>query len=188
MCYSAATGSTDAKRPRLPWSENLTRPLTLANKVSSDPMPTLVPGLIRVPRCRTMIDPPVTSSPANAFTPRRWALESRPFVELPPPFLCAIAESSSVEACRRLKSGGIGDAVRLDGLDAYLGKILAVSLQLLVLLFALVMEHQDLVPAAVADDLSGHLGGARLNHIAGFARNGENVAELDGLFAGCRCN
>jgi hypothetical protein len=40
-----------------------------------------------------MIVPPVISSPPNAFTPSRCALDSRPFVELPPPFLCAIAES-----------------------------------------------------------------------------------------------
>jgi hypothetical protein len=40
-----------------------------------------------------MIEPPVMSSPPKAFTPSRCALESRPFVELPPPFLCAIAES-----------------------------------------------------------------------------------------------
>jgi len=48
-----------------------------------------------VPRCRMMMEPPVTSSPAKAFTPSLCALESRPFVELPPPFLCAIAESLS---------------------------------------------------------------------------------------------
>jgi hypothetical protein len=40
-----------------------------------------------------MIDPPVMSWPPKAFTPSRCAFESRPFVELPPPFLCAIAES-----------------------------------------------------------------------------------------------
>ena len=85
----------DAKRPRLPWSENFTRPVTLANKVSSEPMPTLTPGLILVPRWRMMIDPPVISWPANAFTPSRCAFESRPFVELPPPFLCAITRSPS---------------------------------------------------------------------------------------------
>jgi hypothetical protein len=48
---------------------------------------------MRVPRCREMMEPPVTNSPAKAFTPSRCAFESRPFVELPPPFLCAIAES-----------------------------------------------------------------------------------------------
>jgi hypothetical protein len=42
-----------------------------------------------------MIDPPVISSTAKAFTPSRCAFESRPFVELPPPFLCAIAQSPS---------------------------------------------------------------------------------------------
>src|ERR1700728_5478507 len=40
-----------------------------------------------------MIVPPVTTWPPNAFTPSRWAFESRPFVELPPPFLCAIPNS-----------------------------------------------------------------------------------------------
>src|SRR5260370_5285185 len=68
-------------------------PLTLANKVSSLPRPTLAPGLIRVPRWRTMMVPPGTSCPPNAFTPNRCALESRPFLELPKPFLCAITKS-----------------------------------------------------------------------------------------------
>jgi hypothetical protein len=89
--YSAVTGSTEAYLPRLPWLVNFTRPVTLAKSVSSDPMPTFVPGLILVPRWRMMIDPPVMSCPAEAFTPSRCAFESRPFVELPPPFLCAIA-------------------------------------------------------------------------------------------------
>src|SRR5205814_6120465 len=54
------------------------------------PRPTFAPGLMRVPRWRTMMVPPGTSCPPNAFTPRRCALESRPFLELPKPFLCAI--------------------------------------------------------------------------------------------------
>jgi hypothetical protein len=48
---------------------------------------------MRVPRWRVMMVPPVTNSPAKDFTPSRCAFESRPFVELPPPFLCAIVES-----------------------------------------------------------------------------------------------
>src|SRR5665213_247109 len=123
----------EAKRPRLPRSANFTRPVTLANKVSSDPMPTLRPGLILVPRWRMMIDPPVTSSPPKDFTPSRCALESRPFVELPPPFLCAIAESPS-DFCPALAGGGVGHAVGLNGLDAHLGKVLPMPLQLFVLL------------------------------------------------------
>src|SRR6476646_135456 len=65
-------------------------PVTLAKSVSSLPRPTLAPGLMRVPRWRTMMVPPGTSWPPKAFTPRRCALESRPFLELPKPFLCAI--------------------------------------------------------------------------------------------------
>src|SRR5436190_1762610 len=53
-------------------------------------MPTLTPALKRVPRCRTRIEPAVTFSPPNSFTPRRFALLSRPLRELPTPFLCAI--------------------------------------------------------------------------------------------------
>src|SRR5215471_13098830 len=74
-------------RPRSRYS---TTPVTLANNVSSLPQPTFWPGLIFVPRCRTITDPPGTSCPPNTFTPSRCALESRPFLELPKPFLCAI--------------------------------------------------------------------------------------------------
>src|SRR4051812_39197156 len=81
----------DTNFPMLPRSLNLITPVTLANKVSSLPRPTFGPGLIRVPRCRTMIDPPGTNCPPKAFTPSRCAFESRPFRELPRPFLCAIA-------------------------------------------------------------------------------------------------
>src|ERR1700733_5304415 len=35
--------------------------------------------------------PARTTSPVWRFTPRRFALESRPLRELPPPFLCSIA-------------------------------------------------------------------------------------------------
>ena len=48
-----------------------------------------------------IIKPPETSSPANRLTPSRCALESRPFFELPKPFLCAI--SSSLEFHRRIR-------------------------------------------------------------------------------------
>src|SRR5260221_14425069 len=54
-------------------------------------MPVPSPDLKRVPRWRTMISPPVTVSPANTLTPRRFAFESRPLREEPRPFLCAIA-------------------------------------------------------------------------------------------------
>src|SRR5687768_13766962 len=66
-------------------------PAPLAKIVSSLPMPTPAPGLKRVPRWRTMISPPVTFWPANTFTPRRFASESRPLRLDPNPFLCAIS-------------------------------------------------------------------------------------------------
>src|SRR5471030_2462836 len=42
-----------------------------------------------------MMVPPGTSCPPKAFTPSRCALESRPFLELPKPFLCAMTQSFS---------------------------------------------------------------------------------------------
>src|SRR3989337_1172299 len=37
------------------------------------------------------MEPPVTNWPANRFTPSIWGFESRPFLELPTPFLCAMS-------------------------------------------------------------------------------------------------
>src|SRR5437868_6566593 len=86
--YSEAATLTNL--PIRPRSLNSTTPVTLAKSVSSLPQPTLRPGFKRVPRCRTMMLPPGTSCPPKPFTPSRCALESRPFLELPSPFLCAI--------------------------------------------------------------------------------------------------
>src|SRR4051794_21925350 len=41
-----------------------------------------------------MMDPAGTTWPAKTLTPSRLALESRPFLEEPRPFLCAIAYAS----------------------------------------------------------------------------------------------
>src|SRR6476660_9427875 len=86
--YSAALMLTSL--PIRPRSRNSMMPGIFANSVSSLPRPTLTPGLNLVPRCRTMIVPPETNWPPKAFTPKRCAFESRPFLELPKPFLCAI--------------------------------------------------------------------------------------------------
>src|SRR4051812_38390150 len=82
-------GTTEISRPRRPVL-NCTMPALVAKIVSSRPMPTPSPGLKRVPRWRTMISPPLTRWPANTFTPRRLASESRPLRLDPSPFLCAI--------------------------------------------------------------------------------------------------
>ena len=44
--------------PIRPRSRNSTMPLIFANSVSSLPQPTFSPGLMRVPRWRTMMEPP----------------------------------------------------------------------------------------------------------------------------------
>src|SRR5580765_3792302 len=73
-----------------PLVRKATRPSRVAKIVSSRPMPTPVPGRKRVPRWRTRIIPDLTSCPSNSFTPSRFDCESRPFLEEPSPFLCAI--------------------------------------------------------------------------------------------------
>src|SRR5215471_13551394 len=98
-------------RPCAPWFSNLTRPVIFAKMVSSLPSPAFRPGLNRRPRWRTMIVPPLTRLPSCAFTPRRCELESRPFRELPCPFLCAIHSHDDVldahAGVRRAMSPGL---------------------------------------------------------------------------------
>src|SRR3954465_14452749 len=120
--------------PIRPRSRNSTTPVTLAKSVSSLPQPTFTPGLSFVPRCRTMIDPPGTNWPPNTFTPSRCAFESRPFLELPKPFLCAIRH------------------LNLDVADPHLGVGLAVSDGFLVLFLSLEFEDNDLVAAPVPEN------------------------------------
>src|SRR5215475_6385511 len=127
--------------PIRPRSLNSTVPVTFANKVSSLPQPTLSPGLILVPRWRTMIDPPGTSCPPKTFTPSRCALESRPFRELPNPFLCAISHLHQNLAHPNLR------------------EVLPVALRALVLFLALELEDQHLLAAPVADYGALHLAG-----------------------------
>ena len=47
-----------------------------------------------------MIEPAGTSWPSPAFTPSRWPTLSRPFLTLPPAFLCAIGSYSSFLVAR----------------------------------------------------------------------------------------
>src|SRR5271154_1628002 len=59
-------------------------------------MPTLAPATKREPRWRMMMLPALTVSPPNRFTPSRLLTLSRPFRELPCPFLCAMTKASAV--------------------------------------------------------------------------------------------
>src|SRR5579863_2288650 len=141
--------------PNRPRSRNSTMPLTLANRVSSLPRPTFSPGFKGVPRCRTMIEPPGTFCPPKTFTPRRCAFESRPFLELPKPFLCAIY----AYLC--------DDLIHLQ-----LGKMLPVSDGALVLLLALELEDDHLFRAVVSSDRSDYFGVSQL-------RFGQHLAVLE---------
>src|SRR4051794_5470678 len=138
-------GSTEITRPRRP-ALNCTTPGRDAKIVSSLPMPTPSPGRKRVPRWRTMISPPLTVWPANTFTPRRLAFESRPLRLEPSPFLCAIS-GFLVRLGPRAPAGDL-DARHLDA-----GQLLAVAGAALVAALGLELEHAQLRAALVTDDL-----------------------------------
>src|SRR5947209_3369499 len=149
--------------PIRPRSLNSTTPVTLANSVSSLPQPTFSPGFSGVPRCRTMIEPPGTSCPPKTFTPRRCALESRPFFELPKPFLCAMDLAHDVA-------------------DAHFGVVLPVPLGPLVLLLSLEFENQNLLRTVVIFhrgidlDVAGVVTG---EHLIAIVEEREHSAQLD---------
>src|SRR5687767_9504933 len=109
-------------------------PSTLANSVSSLPRPTLAPGLKRVPRWRTRMEPPVTNCPPKRFTPSICGLESRPLRELPTPFLCAMGP------------------LYLDLGDAHRRRRLAVTAVAPVVLPPLELHDGDLLAPALRDD------------------------------------
>src|SRR6201986_4121882 len=89
-----------------------------------------------------MMAPPVTNSPENTFTPSRCAFESRPFLELPNPFLCAMKYP----------------AYELDDfLDFDAREVLTMPDGALVLLLALELEHQRLRAAILQSDGAGYL-------------------------------
>src|SRR5574341_159142 len=123
-------------------------PPTLANRVSSPPIPTFFPGLNRVPRCRTMMLPPLTTWPANAFIPKRRPALSRPFLELPTPFLCAMLASVRIPG----RNTPLGDDLG----DPDLRQLLAVTRLAAVLLPLLELEHVDLLSPGLGHDLRNH--------------------------------
>src|SRR3954469_7422444 len=98
-----------------------------------------------------MIAPALTSCPANTFTPSRFAFESRPFLEEPSPFLCAIRGRLLGRLLSGLLSGPrlLG---RSDALDLDPRKLASVPLRLLVPHLGPELEHLDLRAAHVFDD------------------------------------
>src|ERR1700755_1858334 len=114
-------------------------PADVADRGSS--LPLLPPSrpLTLEPRWRTRISPPVTTWPAKIFTPRNWAFESRPFLEEPRPFLCAMPLPLS------LRDLGHADAREL----------LAVAHPATVAPLGLELVDAELGAAQVLDDLGG---------------------------------
>src|SRR5713101_5531362 len=131
------------KRPLRPLSSKRTMPVMRANSVSSLPRPTFRPGLWRVPRGRTRVVPAWTSGPPKRLTPRRCPCESRPLVDEPPPFLCAI--------------GGSFPA-KFDVADLHGGVVLPVAANDLVLLGPPIFHDRQLGVARLRDDFAGYLG------------------------------
>src|SRR5437868_8117189 len=97
-------------------------------------MPALRPARNLLPRWRTTMLPAMTCSPPNFFRPSRLDSESRPLRVLPPAFLCAMAL--------------LGDAG-----DLHFGEVLPVTLLLVIVLAAAVLDDADLVAAAMRHDL-----------------------------------
>src|SRR3954452_24104333 len=125
-------------------------------------MPTPSPALKREPRWRTRISPPVTVWPAKIFTPRNWGFESRPFLEEPRPFLCAI--------CRlTLRDLGHPDAREL----------LAVTGAAAVAALRLELVDAQLGAAQVLDDLGGHRDLAQLVAEQGLVPGKEEGLEVE---------
>src|SRR3954462_3933855 len=135
-------------RPRR--SANFTEPGALAKSVSSLPRPTFSPGWNLVPRWRTMMAPAVTIVPSYTFTPRRWALESRPLRVEPPPLVLDI-----------------------DAHDLHDVVLLAVAPALRRVLLVLVGDTGDLRALGLADDAGGDSRALQL------VRGGEHLLAVD---------
>src|SRR3954454_21917526 len=160
---STAVMDTVLRPRRVP---KVTAPGSRANSVSSLPRPTPRPGWKRVPRCRTVISPALTTWPPKRFKPSRWALESRLLREDEAPFLCAMSAS----------------ALR-DVADHDVGEGLTVPLTLVVAGLVLELVDVDLRALAVPDDLTGHghLGQGRRIAGDGVAVDQEQGREGDGV-------
>src|SRR3954464_11769661 len=110
-----------------------------------------------------MISPPVTTWPAKILTPRNWGLESRPFLEEPRPFLCAMRLSAP------LRDLGHADARELLAM-AHLATVATLRLELV---------DPQLGAAQVLDDLGGHRDLAQLVAEQGLVPGKEEGLEVE---------
>src|ERR1700743_3050900 len=111
-----------------------------------------------------MISPAFTDWPPKRLTPSRWALESRPLRLEDAPFLCAMS-------ALRLRCAGLLRPV--DTGDPDLRVLLAVTQTTPVAGLVPVVDHVDLRPGGVADDLRRDLVPADLGRV------GDHVVIID---------
>src|SRR5580658_779000 len=94
-----------------------------------------------------MMLPASTCSPPKRFTPRRLECESRPFLVLPPAFLCAMS----------LPHPQMSASAGADVRDLHLSELLAVIFLAQIVRAALELHDGDLGALAVAHDGGEHL-------------------------------
>src|SRR5262249_12131201 len=119
--------------------------------------------------------PATTISPPNFLTPSRRPALSRPLRDDPPAFLCAILRSP-----RPAPAAGSGGRVDLG--DPQHGLVLAVPVLAPVLVPPLFLEDDDLVGAAVLDQLGadrGALDERRAGRRLGALADHQHLGELD---------
>src|ERR1700722_15599618 len=125
-----------------------------------------------------MMFPARTCSPPKRFTPRRLDSESRPFLVLPPAFLCAMTAVLYENRPEKMLTSAGADVG-----DLHLGEELAMRLLSQIVRTALELDDRDLGAFAMAYDSADDLAafeerGAEL-HVSAFADE-QDFAELDG--------
>src|SRR5271168_5377223 len=155
----SSTLSTLMKRPLPPLSSKSTMPSIIAKRESSLARPTFLPALYCVPRWRIRMLPPVTACPPKRLMPSRWPCESRPFVDDPPPFLCAMRSSKKHARCVAVYEICAGQiALRKLNVHFHGRQTLPVAGLNLVLPARLVLERFELGAAQMLHNLAGHFG------------------------------
>src|SRR5579864_1612088 len=141
-------------------------------------MPTSPPGWNLVPRWRTMMLPATTISPPNFLTPSRRPRLSRPLRDEPPAFLCAIWCSP----CPARRRGTLAPC-RIDPSDPQHCLVLAMAVLAPVIVSPLLLEDDDLVSAAVLDQLGANRGAddeRSASRHAGAVADHQNFGQLNG--------
>src|SRR5271163_2781553 len=97
--------------------------------------------------------PPLTTCPPNRLIPSRWPCESRPLVDDPPPFLCAMKSSREFARCgQSCESCPTPNTLRKLNVHFDARQILPVASLNLILAARLVLQHLELGAARMLHD------------------------------------